>query len=154
MKRSPSSPLCTMLRACCASGYIRMLKLMALTRPLSAASWTSSADSREVLEDAGRLVKQVRRSWATALPFLLDDNATMTKLLAGLSTVVSVVPPDIDAADSGQPNLDVAAAAERNAALRSVLARVIRELPHDTTGDAARTDIGSYLRRRVEIDPT
>ena len=104
-----------------------------------------SAGSREVLGNAVRLLRRVRGSWASVPSFLADDNAELTALLAGLGADASVAEPEGD--------LDVAAAAERNAALRQLLARVIRELPSTVEGRAARERIGDYLRKRVQIEP-
>ncbi|SDX99974.1 hypothetical protein SAMN05661080_01992 [Modestobacter sp. DSM 44400] len=121
-----------------------------------------SAASRELLRNAGRLVKHVRGSWAPMLPFLVEDNAKMTTLLTGLSAVVPQLSADIDAAvghaaegaDLERSDLDVAAVSARNAELRALLARAIHELPRSPAGLSARTEIGAYLTRRVDIDPT
>lgn len=121
-----------------------------------------SAASKELLVNARRLVKHVRSSWAPMLPFLVEDNGTMTALLAGLSEMVPQMSVDIVAAvgpvaEGGHPNrsdLNVTAAAARNAELRALLGHIIRELPRSPEGLAARIEIGSYLKRRVDTDPT
>lgn len=116
-----------------------------------------SAASRELLRNAARLVKHVRGAWASTLPFLVEDNARLTGLLTELVGVVPAMSAEIDAAagaDPDRPEVDVAAASARNAELRGVLARAIRELPRTDDGLAARTKIGSYLRWRVEAAPT
>lgn len=105
-----------------------------------------SPASRELLTDAGRLVHRVRGSWATALPFLVEDNAGLAALLADLGA-----PADTD--DHPAPT-DVVAAAARNTALRGLLTETIRALPRDADGLAARARIAAYLRRRVDADPT
>jgi hypothetical protein len=115
-------------------GAQRLLRIVEEDEGLSPAS-------REVLGNAARLLKRVHGSWASVLPFLVEDNAE----LAALSRDVDA-PPGRD--------FDVVAAAERNAALRALLARAIRELPRSPNGLAARRRIADYLRTRVEIDPT
>jgi hypothetical protein len=115
-----------------------------------------SPDSREVLGNAARLLRRVHGSWASVLPFLVEDNAELASLLGGLTGLVPTLAPDVAAALGTAPRheLDVAAATERNTALRALLARAVRELPRTPDGLAARTRIGHYLRTRVEIDPT
>jgi hypothetical protein len=105
-----------------------------------------SAASREVLGNAVRLLRRVRGSWASVPSFLADDNAELAALLTGLGVDAAV---DDDPGD----DLDVAAVAERNAALRQLLARAIRELPRTPEGLAARERTGDYLRKRVQIEP-
>jgi hypothetical protein len=113
-------------------------------------------DSVETLTNVRRLLKQVTRSWSSLLPFYTEDNAAMARLLVRYAQ--SIGPEraaDIAAAtvpvDTGY---DVAAAAARNAELRSLLSRVIAELPRTPDGDAVRRGITGYLARRVEADPS
>jgi hypothetical protein len=110
-----------------------------------------------LLRNAARLVKHVRGAWASTLPFLVEDNTRLAVLLDRLSAVVPGMSAEIDAlveARPTEPEVDVAIVSARNADLRSVLARVIRELPRTSDGLAARNEIGSYLGWRVEADPT
>lgn len=118
---------------------------------------TLSAASREVLRNAVRLVKRVRGAWAATLPFLVEDNARLARLLSELSEVVpgSPAPPgSVAAGASAAEAADVTAASARNTELRSMLARAIRELPDTERGHATRATVGQYLRWRAETDPT
>jgi hypothetical protein len=131
-------------------GVRRLLDLIDSEDELSPAA-------RELLRNAARLVKQVRGAWASTLPFLVEDNARLTALLAGLPGVVPGVSVDIApvvGAEQARPEIDVTVATRRNEELRSLLARAIQELPRTSGGLAARTEIGTYLRWRVEADPT
>jgi muconolactone delta-isomerase len=124
-------------------GAQRLLRIVEGDEGLSAAS-------REVLVNAVRLLRRVRGSWASVPSFLVDDNAELAALLRGLDDVV----PGLVQVDPGlDPDLDVAAAAERNTAQRELLACAIRELPRTAEGLAARERIGDYLRARVQIEP-
>ena len=96
-----------------------------------------SPGSAELLRNAQRLIRRVTTSWSTTVPFLVEDNATLTALLR-LDPVTT----------------DPALAAARNTELRGALARLIRELPGDAEGRARRAEIGHYLRQRVAADPT
>lgn len=113
-----------------------------------------SPASREVLGNAARLLKRVRGSWASVLPFLVEDNAQLDSLLGGLAGPGPARAPEVETARGATAELDVAAAADRNTALRAQLARTIRELPPTPDGLAARARIGHYLRTRVANDPT
>jgi hypothetical protein len=126
-------------------GAQRLLRIVEEDEGLSPAS-------REVLGNAARLLKRVHGSWASVLPFLVEDNAELAALLDGLAALVPGLSRDVDAPPGR--DFDVVAAAERNAALRALLARAIRELPRSPNGLAARRRIADYLRTRVEIDPT
>jgi hypothetical protein len=87
--------------------------------------------SRELLVNARRLLRTVRRSWDRVVPFAEADNARMTELLG------EAAPPDV-----GKGPL------ERQEELRAALAAAIPDLD-----DGARAEIGRYLRERVEEDP-
>jgi hypothetical protein len=113
-----------------------------------------SAGSAELLRNAGRLLYRVGTSWASTLPFLVEDNATLSDLLTRLTPLVPALAADLPVDPADLPDLDVAAAAERNTELRALLARAIRELPGTPAGIDARAEIGGYLTRRVETDPT
>ena len=117
-----------------------------------------STASQESLTNVRRLLKQVTRSWAGVLPFHVQDNATLTELLAHTAPLAG---PTLSAAIDGAVNatpagsgLNIAVVSGRNAELRGLLARAIAELPRTTAGDIARTEIGNYLRDRVNADPS
>lgn len=88
----------------------------------------------EVIRNARRLVERVGSSWQSSEPFLCEDNVRIAALLG-------VEPP-------GTVGLEPTA--RRNEELRSELARRIRDLPHGPE----RAAIGTYLRARVDADPT
>jgi hypothetical protein len=137
------------------AGARRLLDLVAADPGLSPAS-------AELLRNADRLLRRVGTSWATTLPFLVEDNATLTDLLARLAPLLpapaaTATPAATTAPDPvavARPDLDVAVVAARNTELRALLARAVRELPRTPAGATARAEIGDYLTRRVESDPT
>lgn len=96
--------------------------------------------SAELVRNTRRLISRIAGSWATALPFLVEDNARLAALL--------------DAEPHDPTPTDLTSAAARNEELRGDLARRIRELPSDAQGREARAEIGRYLRGRVAADPT
>ncbi|GAB2983494.1 hypothetical protein LWP59_17515 [Amycolatopsis acidiphila] len=87
-----------------------------------------------LVRNARRLVEQAGTAWSAALPFLRKDNARVAALLG------------VD--EPGTTGL--AETARRNEELREELSRRIRALPPGPE----RAAIGSYLRSRVDADPT
>ena len=113
--------------------------------------------AQESLINVRRLLGKVARSWSLQLPFHTTDNATIGELLLRTGPLVGpALAAEMDVAvrsvPAGSP-LDAPAVATRNAGLRALLSRVIAELPRSPAGDAARTEIGGYLRHRVDTDP-
>jgi hypothetical protein len=104
-----------------------------------------SARGRDRLRDAERLVRRVRGTWSTALPFLVADNTALEGLLRELGADLAAAP---------EHGADVAAVAVRNEQLRERLSATIRVLPRPPHGDDARARIGAYLQHRVAADPT
>ena len=138
------------------AGARRLIDLVAADPGLPPAS-------AELLRNADRLLRRVGTSWASTLPFLTEDNATLTELLTRLAPLLPAAdstatdPADTTAPwtdPAARPDLDVAVVAARNTELRALLARAVRELPRTPAGAAARAEIGDYLARRVESDPT
>ena len=103
---------------------------------------TLSADSRDLLTEAGRLLRRLEGSASARVPFLLADNQATAALLQQLG---------VPLADERSSASD---AHERNKALREVLATAIRTLPATTEGEAAMTRIAAHLRRRIFADPS
>ncbi|MFI5611992.1 hypothetical protein [Amycolatopsis sp. NPDC051903] len=101
-----------------------------------------SRDSRENLTNVRRLLTQIGRSWAALLPFYVEDNATLTRLLTRHGVPVP---------DDEPTGFDVAAAATRNAELRAHLSHVVTNV---APGTEARREITEYLVRRIETDPS
>lgn len=97
-----------------------------------------SPAAAELVRNARRLIDRVSTSWSAALPFLQDDNATVSALLGS------------DASGTANGEGDLAAAAARNEELRAALTLRIQELP----AGPDRAAIGAYLRARVAADPT
>jgi hypothetical protein len=103
-----------------------------------------SAESEALLGNARRLIARVRASWATVLPFLLEDNARLAALL-------ELPPPEDPATDLVA---DLVAAERRNRALRAALTEVITAAPHTAEELANRARIARYLRQRIAADPS
>lgn len=118
------------------AGITRLLGIVASESKLSDAS-------AEAMANAGRLVTQIGRSWAELLPFYIGDNAA----LAGVLTRAG------RPAEPGDVGIDVRAAAERNAELRSELSAVAAALIEEGGPAALRTEILDYLCARVAADP-
>jgi hypothetical protein len=119
---------------------------------LATADPALSCETAELLRNAQRLVARVAGSWATTLPFLVEDNVALAELLgpdaqSGETGVPGAAPSDVDPTD-------VAAVVARNEALRAALSRLVHDLPDCPAGRARRADIGRYLRRRIAADPT
>lgn len=87
-----------------------------------------------------------------------DDPATAV-LTEAAPLLAAELAADVEATMAGdrrEPNhgnADVAAAHERNQALRALLARAINELPEGDRGRRARAAIAGYLRRRLDDYP-
>lgn len=117
---------------------------------LAEADPALSSETLELLGNAQRLVTRVAGSWATTLPFLVEDNARLAELLGhDVATPDRTVDPT-----GGGATTDVTAATARNEALRGSLAQLIQDLPGDPAGRERRAEIRRYLLRRVAADPT
>lgn len=92
----------------------------------------------ELVRNARRLVERVSGSWSVALGFLEADSDELAALLGRR--------PDV----GGGGDRALGAAAARNEELRAALCRRLAELP----AGPERAAVGTYLRRRVESDPT
>lgn len=121
-------------------GVLRLLDAVAHAEDLPTGA-------RDRLDDAQRLVRRVRGSWSSALPFLITDNAALEGLLHELGADLVLPPAPGDRAD-------IAAAALHNEQLRGRLSATIRALPRAPHGDDARELIAAYLKQRVAADPT
>jgi hypothetical protein len=109
----------------------------------------------DLLTNAGRIVTQVRASWASVLPFLIADNQAMMATLIQVSAVVPQEPEEISAtSNTTQGSYDVAKVAERNSELRLLLANSIRSLPRTVVGNTARAAIARSLANRIDADPS
>ena len=114
---------------------------------LATADPALSPETSELLRNAQRLVARVAGSWATTLPFLVQDNARLVELLE------TEAPSALNgAADSTGGEFHAAVA--RNEALRGALAQLVHDLPDSPAGRARRAEVGRYLRQRVAADPT
>ncbi|GAA4674663.1 hypothetical protein [Gordonia humi] len=90
----------------------------------------------ELVRNARRLVDRVSSSWAAAEPFLRGDNAELAALL--------------ETADPTPPDPGLQRVVDVNESLRFRLSDRIRDLGPG----ASRDEIGTYLRRRLTVDPT
>ena len=110
-------------------------------------------ESQEILADAGRLIRRLRRSWARRLPFIVRDNELAAELLAGFSPRLPELADEIQAAAASLPVDDEPSAHEVNKQLQDLLGRAVHLLPDDAEGDAARVRIADHLRARLAADP-
>ncbi len=62
-----------------------------------------SAESKELLDDASRLLRRLERSWPHRLPFLAADNRLAADLLTALTPLLPDLAPDIEAATAELP---------------------------------------------------
>lgn len=131
-------------------GALRLLDTLATDDELSASSV-------ECVVNVRRLVKNVARSWAALPAFYAQDNDDLIAVLGSASVFLPIAMAEqvCAAVSLGNPPVtDVRNSAVRNSELRSLLSAVIHALPVGGDGDACRAQIGGYLRRRAEIDPT
>lgn len=134
-----------------------MASVASAAGPSVAPATAVAGPVRETLLNVQRLLDQVGRSWAALPGFYAADNAALATLLSDLDVDL---PPSVRArvsaalAAPAPDAVDVEAAARHNTELRGVLSLVLRALPAGTEGTAARSDIGRYLRSRVQNDPT
>ncbi|HEY3737858.1 MAG TPA: hypothetical protein VGL26_10485 [Jatrophihabitans sp.] len=110
----------------------------------------------ETLTNARRLLDQIGRSWAALPGFYARDNTELAQLLQRMRTAV---PMDVAARIAkvanapAPPAVDVNAGASHNAELRQSLSDLLHAMPAGPGRDAARGEIGDYLRRRMAADP-
>ncbi|MFT5531466.1 MAG: hypothetical protein ACI91O_001493 [Candidatus Poriferisodalaceae bacterium] len=111
------------------------------------------AETAATLADASRLLRRLERSWPARMPFLTCDSQFAADLLIDLAPQLPSLAREIEAASSEPVAENEPAAHAINTRLQGLLARAVRELPDDLTGDAGRTRIAQYLRRRLAADP-
>lgn len=115
-----------------------------------------SVATRECLVNVRRLLDQIGRSWASLPGFYDEDSATLAALLDRTRAALPDTAAERIAAAltvPAPPATDVVAASAHNAELRALLSVALHKLPDDSTGTAARSEIGDYLRHRVASDP-
>lgn len=127
-------------------------QLAAVRRSLAALAGEQglSAEADATLGDAAKALERVERSWALVLPYLVCDNAALGELLSELAPrLPEDLRAEIKAATASEisDQLDVAAADERNEALRGLLARAIVATEH------VRGPALGFLRESVERRP-
>lgn len=127
-------------------GADRLLEAMVAEHDLPADVIASVVDVR-------RMLKAVRTTWAVRLPFLLADNARLVDLLTELRPKApATLTADFEAQlNPAAPTLDPAETERRNEDLRTLLSRLIRELPTDDA--TARARIHTYLVERTDLAP-
>ena len=130
-------------------GALRLLDTIVSDDELSEASLECVANIR-------RLLKHVGRSWAALPGFYAQDNDDLIELLTRAGGLLPDPLGKKIGAASGLGNpaaTDVVGSAVRNTELRHLLSAALQDLPDGSDGAALRSQIGDYLRRRVEIDP-
>ena len=130
-------------------GALRLLDTLVQADELSAGSLDCIANIR-------RLLKHVGRSWAALPSFYAQDNDDLIEILTrasgSLPDALAERVSSAAALDNPAPT-DVVGSSMRNTELRGLLSAALNDLPTGSDGDALRSQIGAYLRRRVEIDP-
>lgn len=105
-----------------------------------------SPEAREVLTNIGRVLRQAHRATVSSAAFYREDNQELVELLARLAPTSGPL-----AHTPRETGNSAAAEAQRNTVLRGDLCLALATLPADTP---ERAEIGRYLLRRVEQDPT